>query len=92
MTVLCQHECQSQCMDQRSNKQLRAGGWVRYQVSWWQATITPTLSQHKIGALVCFMKGSFLKIDIWLSNPISISIVMLIICYIKKKKSTDSLL
>lgn len=92
MTVLCQHECQSQCMDQRSNEQLRAGGWVRYQVSWWQATITPTLSQHKIGALVCFMKGSFLKIDIWLSNPISISIVMLIICYIKKKKSTDSLL
>lgn len=69
MTRPCQQKHWSQCK-QRSNKQPRVRRWVRYQyhVSRGQPTITLALSQHKIGALGCIMKGSFLKIDLWLSS------------------------
>lgn len=87
MTRPCQQKHWSQCK-QRRNKQPRVGRWVRYwyHISGRQPTITSALSQHNIRALGCIMKGSFLKIVLWLSNPIGISTFLLTIFILSKKK------
>lgn len=58
---LCQGKHWPQGKDQRRNKQCRVEMWD-----------SSRESEHVIGSLGCCMQGSYLNVDIWLSNPISI--------------------